>query len=42
VASGPTTTGSWSPRSRPHVERNHPEMVGRLSRDDVLGMAEEE
>jgi len=25
-----------------HVERNHPEMVGKLSRDDILGMAEEE
>jgi predicted small metal-binding protein len=24
-----------------HVERNHPEMVGKLSRDDILGMAEE-
>jgi hypothetical protein len=25
-----------------HVERNHPDMVGKLSRDDILGMAEEE
>ncbi|HYY76464.1 MAG TPA: DUF1059 domain-containing protein [Gaiellaceae bacterium] len=25
-----------------HVERDHPELVGKLSRDDVLGMAEEE
>ncbi len=25
-----------------HVARNHPEMVGKLSRDDILGMAEEE
>jgi predicted small metal-binding protein len=25
-----------------HVERNHPEMVGKLSRDEILGMAEEE
>jgi len=25
-----------------HMERNHPEMVGKLSRDDILGMAEEE
>jgi len=24
-----------------HVERDHPELVGRLSRDDVLAMAEE-
>ena len=25
-----------------HVERNHPEMAGKLSREDILGMAEEE
>ena len=25
-----------------HVERDHPDLVGKLSRDDVLGMAEEE
>jgi hypothetical protein len=25
-----------------HVERNHPDMVDKLSRDDILGMAEEE
>lgn len=25
-----------------HVERSHPEMVGKLSRDDILRMAEEE
>jgi predicted small metal-binding protein len=25
-----------------HVERSHPDMVGKLSRDDILGMAEEE
>lgn len=25
-----------------HVGRDHPELVGKLSRDDVLGMAEEE
>ena len=24
-----------------HVERDHPELVGRLSRDDVLAMAED-
>lgn len=24
-----------------HVERHHPELVGKLSRDDVLAMAEE-
>jgi predicted small metal-binding protein len=25
-----------------HVERSHPDLVGKLSRDDILGMAEEE
>lgn len=25
-----------------HVERNHPEMVGKLSRTDILAMSEEE
>jgi predicted small metal-binding protein len=25
-----------------HVNRDHPEMVGKLSREDVLAMAEEE
>ena len=25
-----------------HVERNHPDLVGKLSREDILGMAEEE
>ena len=29
-------------RVEAHVESNHPEMVGKLSRDDILGMAEEE
>lgn len=24
-----------------HVNRNHPELVDKLSRDDILGMAEE-
>lgn len=24
-----------------HINRNHPELVGKLSRDDLLGMAEE-
>jgi predicted small metal-binding protein len=24
-----------------HVNRDHPEMVGKMSRDDVLAMAEE-
>jgi predicted small metal-binding protein len=24
-----------------HVNRAHPELVGKLSRDDILGMAEE-
>ena len=23
-----------------HMERHHPELVGKLSRDDILGMAE--
>lgn len=25
-----------------HVQRDHPELVGKLSREDVLGMAEVE
>lgn len=25
-----------------HVDRDHPELVGKLSRDDVLAMAEED
>ena len=25
-----------------HVERDHPELVGKLSREDVLGMAVED
>lgn len=25
-----------------HVDQNHPELVGKLSRSDLLGMAEEE
>ena len=24
-----------------HVDRAHPELVGKMSRDDILGMAEE-
>lgn len=24
-----------------HINKNHPELVGKLSRDDLLGMAEE-
>lgn len=24
-----------------HVDRDHPELVGKLSREDILGMAEE-
>ena len=24
-----------------HVERHHPDLVGKLSRDDILAMAEE-
>ncbi|MGH3004858.1 MAG: DUF1059 domain-containing protein [Gaiellaceae bacterium] len=29
-------------RVETHVQRDHPELVGKLSRDDILGMAEEE
>ena len=29
-------------KARAHVDANHPELVGKLSRDDFLGMAEEE
>jgi len=25
-----------------HVARNHPDLVGKLSHEDILGMAEEE
>jgi hypothetical protein len=25
-----------------HVEASHPELVGKLSREDILGMAEED
>lgn len=25
-----------------HIDRDHPELVGKVSRDDLLGMAEEE
>jgi len=25
-----------------HVQRDHPELVGKLTRDDILAMAEEE
>jgi hypothetical protein len=25
-----------------HVERDHPELVGKITRDDLLAMAEEE
>lgn len=28
-------------RAQEHVDANHPELVGKLSRDDILGMAEE-
>ncbi len=24
-----------------HIDRDHPELVGKVSRDDLLGMAEE-
>ena len=29
-------------RAQQHVDDNHPELVGKLTRDDFLGMAEEE
>jgi predicted small metal-binding protein len=29
-------------RVEAHVASDHPDLVGKLSRDDVLGMAEEE
>jgi predicted small metal-binding protein len=29
-------------RVEEHVARDHPDLVGKLSRDDILGMAEEE
>ncbi len=29
-------------RAEQHVNENHPELVGKLSREDLLGMAEEE
>lgn len=29
-------------RASDHVNQNHPELVGKLSREDLLGMAEEE
>ena len=29
-------------KAEEHVNQNHPELVGKLSRDDLLGMAEEE
>ena len=25
-----------------HINRDHPELVGKLSREDILGMAEED
>lgn len=28
-------------RAQQHINENHPELVGKLTRDDVLGMAEE-
>ena len=24
-----------------HIDRDHPDMVGKISRDDILGMSEE-
>ena len=29
-------------KAESHVNQNHPELVGKLSRDDLLAMAEEE
>jgi predicted small metal-binding protein len=29
-------------KAQDHVDQNHPELVGKLSRNDFLGMAEEE
>ena len=29
-------------KAEDHVNQNHPELVGKVSRDDLLGMAEEE
>jgi predicted small metal-binding protein len=29
-------------KAEAHVNESHPELVGKLSRDDLLGMAEEE
>jgi predicted small metal-binding protein len=29
-------------KAEAHVNENHPDLVGKLSRDDLLGMAEEE
>lgn len=29
-------------RVEQHVESDHPDLVGKLSREDILGMAEEE
>jgi predicted small metal-binding protein len=34
--------GELVERVEAHVARDHPEMVGKLSRDDILAMAEEE
>jgi predicted small metal-binding protein len=29
-------------KAQEHVDSNHPDLVGKLSRDDFLGMSEEE
>ena len=29
-------------KAQQHVDQNHPDLVGKLSREDFLGMAEEE
>jgi hypothetical protein len=28
-------------KAEAHIERDHPDLVGKISRDDLLGMAEE-
>ena len=36
------TEGELASRVEAHVEGHQPEMVGKISREDILGMAEEE
>jgi predicted small metal-binding protein len=37
-----TTDDELVRRVEQHVESDHPDLVGKLSREDILGMAEEE